>query len=66
MKIINTIYQCECGRNFAIFNDNMGCDDTINDETEIYCPVCGREPISTMVREIDVQEFKYSKGSGGQ
>lgn len=53
MKVIASIYQCECGRNIIVLDDNMEFDGNLNPE-QMECPVCGGEMVSECTRTIDI------------
>lgn len=54
MKTIANIYQCECGRNIIVLNENF--EDGTNTD-DMQCPICGREMVSGMIREIDINKI---------
>lgn len=58
IEVVTTVFQCECGRNIIILDENLDDDQTINEDTEILYPICGQEMVSEMTRVIKIETLK--------
>jgi len=47
-----TVWQCECGKNIIILENNMTATE-LNSE-DILCPLCGNEMVSECTRDIEI------------
>lgn len=54
LKVLVNIWQCECGKNIIILDENL--QDSNSESDDILCPLCGEEMVGSMVRNLTITD----------